>query len=291
MIHESRPSGGFFLSQSTYLCSMNFLNKTILITGGTDGIGRSLVLQYLNLGANVVTCGRDQQKILALEAEAPIGKLSVLNADVSIEKDCERLVNQAVNMFGGIDVLINNAGISMRGLMEEGGQGIIPVIKRVMDINFNGMLYCTTYALPYLIKSKGVIVGISSIAGYRGLPGRSGYSASKFALQGYLESIKTELVEKGVHVMWVSPGFTASNIRNVALNHKGEKQGESPLKESQLMDADTCATIIIDAIAKRKRTVVMTFQGKQTVFMNKFFPSLADKLVRRFFFKDGKLVK
>ena len=291
MIHESRPSGGFFLSQSTYLCSMNFLNKTILITGGTDGIGRSLVLQYLNLGANVVTCGRDQQKILALEAEAPIGKLSVLNADVSIEKDCERLVNQAVNMFGGIDVLINNAGISMRGLMEEGGQGIIPVIKRVMDINFNGVLYCTSYALPNLIKSKGVIVGVSSIAGYRGLPGRSGYSASKFALQGYLESIKTELVEKGVHVMWVSPGFTASNIRNVALNHKGEKQGESPLKESQLMDADTCATIIIDAIAKRKRTLVMTFQGKQTVFMNKFFPSLADKLVRKFFFKDGKLVK
>jgi len=175
--------------------------------------------------------------------------------------------------------------------LEEGGQGIIPVIKRVMDINFNGVLYCTSYALPNLIKSKGVIVGVSSIAGYRGLPGRSGYSASKFALQGYLESIKTELVEKGVHVMWVSPGFTASNIRNVALNHKGEKQGESPLKESQLMDADTCATIIIDAIAKRKRTLVMTFQGKQTVFMNKFFPSLADKLVRKFFFKDGKLVK
>lgn len=270
---------------------MNFLNKTILITGGTDGIGRSLVLEYLNLGANVVTCGRDQQKILALEAEAPIGKLSVLNADVSIEKDCERLVNQAVSMFGGIDVLINNAGISMRGLMEEGGAGIIPVIKRVMDINFNGVLYCTSYALPYLIKSKGVIVGVSSIAGYRGLPGRSGYSASKFALQGYLESIKTELVDKGIHVMWVSPGFTASNIRNVALNHKGEKQGESPLKESQLMDSDTCASIIIDAIAKRKRTVVMTFQGKQTVFLNKFFPSLADKLVRRFYFKNGILIK
>lgn len=270
---------------------MNLNNKTVLITGGTDGIGRSLVLQYLALGANVVTCGRDQQKILALEAEAPMGKLCVLNADVSNEKDCERLVHHAANMFGGIDVLINNAGISMRGLMEEGGVGIIPVIKRVMDINFNGVLYCTSYALPYLIKSKGVIVGVSSIAGYRGLPGRSGYSASKFALQGFLESIKTELVDKGVHVMWVSPGFTASNIRNVALNHKGEKQGESPLKESQLMDADTCAKIIIDAIAKRKRTVVMTFQGKQTVFLNKFFPALADKLVRKFFFRDGVLVK
>jgi short-subunit dehydrogenase len=142
-----------------------------------------------------------------------------------------------------------------------------------------------------LIKSKGVIIGVSSIAGYRGLPGRSGYSASKFALQGWVEAIKTELVEKGVHVMWVSPGFTASNIRNVALNQRGEAQGESPLDEKSLMDADTCAGIIIKAVAERKRNLVMTFQGKQTVFLNKFFPSLADKLVRRFFFKDGVLVK
>jgi NAD(P)-dependent dehydrogenase (short-subunit alcohol dehydrogenase family) len=271
---------------------MNSLQgKTVLITGGTDGIGRSLVLKYLSLGANVVTCGRTQHKIHALEADAPIGKLCVLNLDVAVERDCERLVNHAIQQFGGIDILINNAGISMRGLMEEGGKEIIGVIKRVMDINYFGTVYCTTYALPHLIKSKGIIVGVSSIAGYRGLPGRSGYSASKFALQGWLEAIKTELVSKGVHVMWVSPGFTASNIRNVALNQRGEAQGESPLDEKSLMDADTCAGIIIDAISARKRTVVMTFQGKQTVFLNKFFPSLADKLVRRFFFKEGKLVK
>ncbi|MFN5374880.1 MAG: SDR family NAD(P)-dependent oxidoreductase, partial [Chitinophagaceae bacterium] len=186
---------------------MNSLQgKTVLITGGTDGIGRSLVLQYLSLGANVVTCGRTQHKIHALEAEAPVGKLCVLNIDVAVERDCERLVNHAIQQFGSIDILINNAGISMRGLMEEGGKEIIGVIKRVMDINYFGTVYCTTYALPHLIKSKGVIVGISSIAGYRGLPGRSGYSASKFALQGWLEALKTELIEKGVHVMWVSPG-------------------------------------------------------------------------------------
>ena len=265
--------------------------KTVIITGGTDGIGRSLVLYSLSLGANVVTCGRTQHKIHALEAEAPVGKLCVLNLDVAVERDCERLINHAVQQFGGIDILINNAGISMRGLLEEGGKEMIGVIKRVMDVNYFGSVYCTTYALPYLIKSKGVIVGVSSIAGYRGLPGRSGYSASKFALQGWLESIKTELVSKGVHVMWVSPGFTASNIRNVALNQKGEAQGESPLDEKSLMDADTCACHIIDAIEKRKRNIVMTFQGKQTVFLNKFFPSLADKLVRRFFFNNGKLVK
>lgn len=269
----------------------HFTNKTVLVTGGTDGIGRAMVLQFLELGAHVVTCGRNQQKIVSLEAEAPMGKLCVLNIDVAVEKDCERLVEHAVKVFGGIDVLVNNAGISMRGLVEDGGKGIIPVVKRVMEVNFYGALHCTIFALPHLIRSKGTVVGISSIAGYRGLPGRTGYSASKFALQGWLESLKTEVVEKGVHVMWVSPGFTASNIRNVALNQYGDAQGESPLNENELMDASTCANIIIGAIAKRKRTVVMTFQGKQTVFLNKFFPSLADKLVRKFFFKNGELVK
>ena len=275
-----------------YFCNMNkFFNKNVLITGGTDGIGRALVLGFLRLGANVVTCGRSQEKILSLEADAPIGKLSVLNLDISIEKDCERLVNHVVNHFGGIDILINNAGISMRGLLEDGGAEIIPVIKKVMDVNFYGTVYTTTHALPHLIKTKGVILGVSSIAGYRGLPGRSGYSASKFALQGWLEAIRTELIHKGVHVMWVCPGFTASNIRNVALNNRGEAQGESPLDENKLMDAKTCAEIIIKSIEKRKRTLVMTFQGKETVFLNKFFPGLADKLVHSFFFKKGKLVK
>jgi short-subunit dehydrogenase len=268
-----------------------FFNKNVLITGGTDGIGRALVLGFLRLGANVVTCGRSQEKILSLEADSPIGKLSVLNLDISIEKDCERLVNHVVTHFGGIDILINNAGISMRGLLEDGGAEIIPVIKKVMDVNFYGTVFTTTHALPHLIKSKGVILGVSSIAGYRGLPGRSGYSASKFALQGWLEAIRTELIHKGVHVMWVCPGFTASNIRNVALNNRGEAQGESPLDENKLMDAKTCAEIIIKSIEKRKRTLVMTFQGKETVFLNKFFPGLADKLVHSFFFKKGKLVK
>jgi short-subunit dehydrogenase len=268
-----------------------FNNKTVLITGGTDGIGKELVLQFLELGAKVVTCGRSQQKILALESESPVGNLSVINADVSNEKDCERMVNHAITQCGSIDILINNAGISMRGLLEESGPALIPVIKKVMDINFNGSLYITSYALKYLIQSKGTIVGISSIAGYRGLPGRSGYSASKFALQGWLEALKTELLDKGVHVMWISPGYTKSSIRNEALIKDGENQGESPLDESKLMKTDDCARLIIGAIKDKKRSLVMTFQGKQTVFLNKFFPGLTDKLVHGFFFKKGKLIK
>ena len=140
-------------------------------------------------------------------------------ADVSNENDCRRFIEMTINMFGGIDIIINNAGISMRALLKDAS---VEVIRKVMDINFFGAVYCTKYALNSIIARKGTIVGVSSIAGYRGLPGRSGYSASKFALQGWLEAIKTELVEDGVHVMWVCPGFTTSNIRNAALNKDAE---------------------------------------------------------------------
>jgi short-subunit dehydrogenase len=135
------------------------------------------------------------------------------------------------------------------------------------------------------------VVGVSSIAGYRGLPGRSGYSASKFALNGWLESLKTELYGSGTHVMWVCPGFTSSNIRNAALNKNGDQQGESPMDEGIMMSSEECAGHIIKAIEQRKRTLVLTFTGKRTVFMNKYFPAWADKLVHHFFFKEGKLVK
>ena len=160
-----------------------------------------------------------------------------------------------------------------------------------MDINYFGTVYCTKLALPSIISRKGTIVGVSSIAGYRGLPGRSGYSASKFAVNGWLEAIRTELMDDGVNVMWVCPGFTRSNIRNAALNEKSVSQGESPMNESQLMSAEDCASHIAKAIEKRKRTLVLTFKGKQTVFMNKFFPAWTDKLTKNFFFKNGKLVK
>src|SRR5206468_8488928 len=139
-------------------------------------------------------------------------------------------------------------GISMRSLFKDAE---IDVIRRVMDINFFGAIYCTKYAMSSLIERKGTIVGISSIAGYRGLPGRSGYSASKFALQGWLEAIKTELAGEGVHVMWVCPGFTASNIRNAALNNRGDQQGESPMDENKMMSADECAQHILQAIRNR----------------------------------------
>ena len=202
--------------------------------------------------------------------------------------DCKLFIESTIKQFGHIDILINNAGISMRSLLIDAE---VEVIKKVMEINFFGTMYCTKLALNSIIKRKGTIVGVSSIAGYRGLPGRSGYSASKFALNGWLEAVRTELLEDGVNVMWVCPSFTKSNIRNAALNEKAEAQGESPLDESSLMTAETCATHILHAIEKRKRTLILTARGKQTVWLNKLFPAWADKLTRKFFYKNGKLVK
>ena len=167
----------------------------------------------------------------------------------------------------------------------------LDTIRKVMDINFWGTVYCTKFALPHVLNNNGTIVGVSSIAGFRGLPGRSGYSASKFAVNGWLESLRTELLNSGTNVMWVCPGFTTSNIRNAALNKFGKSQGESPMDEADMMSSSECALHIIKAIEKKKRTLVLTFTGKRTVFLNRFFPSLADKLVNKFFFKNGQLVK
>ena len=262
--------------------------KVVVITGGSDGIGKALVELYLHKGAKVATCARNYQKLYQLQS-AHTGKPLFIHAtDVSKEMDCKGFIDAVIKEFGTIDILINNAGVSMRALVQDVD---LDTIRRVMDINFWGTVYCTKFALDHIIKNKGTIVGVSSIAGYRGLPGRSGYSASKYAVNGWLEALRTELLESGTIVMWVCPGFTSSNIRNAALNSKGESQGESPMDEGAMMSSDECATHIAHAIEKRKRTLVLTFTGKRAVFMNKFFPSLADKLVRKFFFKNNVLVK
>ena len=265
-----------------------FLNKVVAITGGTDGIGKALTDNLIKRGAKVATCGRSQDKLYNLKVQYSKVLVHTVVADVSNEKDCSHFIDSTIQVFGGIDILINNAGISMRALVLDTD---LSTIKKVMDVNFWGTVYCTKFALPSIIKNKGTIVGVSSIAGYRGLPGRSGYSASKFAVNGWLEALRTEVMNEGVNVMWVCPGFTTSNIRNVALNSEAKPHGESPMDENKMMTAEECAIHIIKAIEKRKRTLVLTFTGKRTVFMNKFFPRWADNLVNNYFIKNGKLVK
>jgi dehydrogenase/reductase SDR family member 7B len=253
-------------------------NKVVIITGGSSGIGRACAFAFGKTGCRVVITGRDAAKLNETARELALRNIECLPVvgDVSQEADVKAMVEETVRKYERIDILINNAGISMRALFEDLD---LDVIRKVMDINFWGTVYATKYALPYIVQSKGSVIGISSIAGYRGLPARTGYSASKFAMQGFLEALRTELLPKKVHVLVACPGFTASNIRNTALAANGRTQGESPRDEGKMMTAEAVADRILEATIHRKRDLVMTFQGKFTVFLNKWLPGLADKLV------------
>lgn len=259
-----------------------------MVTGGSDGIGKKLVEDLLRQGAKVATCARNYDKLYSLQLLYPTEPLHILTCDVSSEKDCQRFIESTIKTFGKIDILINNAGISMRALFRE---STFEAIKKVMDINYWGSVYCTKYALESIIENKGSIAGISSLVGYRGIPGRTAYSASKHALQGWLEGLRVEMMEHDVNVLWISPGFTTTGIRSNALDKDGKPIGETPMEEDKLMPVEECVRIILNAIEKRKRSLVLSFEGKRMVILNRLFPRLVDKLVRKYFFKDGKLVK
>jgi short-subunit dehydrogenase len=266
-----------------------FKNKVVAITGGSEGIGKALIEALIPLGAKIATCARNYDKLYTLQLQYSNVMLHIMTCDVSNEQDCKRFIDSTINTFGGIDILVNNAGINVRGFFMDTG---IDTVRKIMDTNFYGAVYCTKFALPSILERKGSIVGISSIAGYRGLPGRSGYSASKFALQGWMEAIRTELLHTGINIMWVAPGYTGSNIRQMApINQPGVLPPTTHTDEEKMMPADECARYIIQAIEKRKRNLVLTLNGKSTVFVNKFFPAWADKLVHKFFIKDGNLIK
>ena len=261
-------------------------NKVVIITGGSSGIGKALAEKFGSEGSKILITGRNKQE-LDITVKELQGKSIVIHgfqADVSKEDDNKAMAEEAVRLFGTIDILINNAGISMRALFSEVD---LDVVKKVMDINFYGVLFATKYCLPEITKNKGSIVGISSIAGYRGLPGRTGYSASKFALNGFLEVLRTELLKTGVHVLTACPGFTASNIRKRSLTKDGSQQGESPRAEEKMMTSEKCAHHIYHAVVSRKRSLVLTAQGKLVVWLNKWWSSLADKLVYNVMAKES----
>jgi len=270
-----------------YTCkNMNDMKfKVVVITGASSGIGRALALEFAARGSKIVIAARSENRLKEVKEEILKAGAEVIHVktDVSNEVDCKFLIQKAVDTFGGIDIMINNAGISMRALFVDTD---LDVIRKLMDINFWGTVYCTKYAMPHLLESKGSLVGVSSIAGYKGLPGRTGYSASKFAMHGFLETLRIENLMKGLHVLIACPGFTASNIRNTALNEKGKVQGESPRDEDKMMSAEDVASHIANAVVKRKDRLTLTSQGKLTVLLNKLFPKFLDKQVYKHMAKE-----
>ncbi len=257
---------------------MNFNGKIAIVTGASEGIGKAIALEFAIRGAKVVLASRNINKLEQVKAriENNGGTAISVQTDVSIEKDCENLINKTVSTFGKIDILVNNAGISMRANFNELKTD---VIRKVMDINFFGTVYCTKYALPYILKEKGYIVGISSISGITPLPGRTGYCASKFAMSGFLKTLQLEHKKDGLNVLIVYPGFTNSEIRKNALTKDGTPQEKSPRTEEKMMSSEKLAEIIANGIEKNKTQIITTLQGKITVFFYRLFPRLVDRLI------------
>ncbi len=256
---------------------MDFKNKTVVITGASSGIGLAMAREFAAAGANVVLGARSEDKLSVIVDQIRIkgGSAVYETADVTSEEDCRRLMERAVSAYGGIDILICNAGVSMRALFDDVK---LDVLHRLMNVNFWGTVNCCKYALPYLQRSRGSIVGISSVAGLHGLPGRTGYSASKYAMTGFLETLRIENLKKGLHVMVACPGFTASNVRFAALTADGSSQGETPRNEEKMMTPEQVAHIVMRGIRRRKRLCLMEYEGRLTHFIKKFAPSLLDRL-------------
>ena len=249
--------------------------KVVIITGASSGIGLACAREFSRHGFKVVLAARSIEKLQVIKEEMLSFNSDILaiRVDVSIEEDCKLLINETIKHFGSIDILINNAGISMRALFKDLD---LKVLHSLMNTNFWGTVYCTKYALPYILERKGSIVGVSSIAGYMGLPGRTGYSASKFAMHGFLETIRVEHLKQNLHVMIVAPGFTSSNIRKSALAADGNIQGETPRDEDKMMSAEKVATYIYKGIMRRKRHIILTIKGKLGVFLKRIVPSMID---------------
>jgi short-subunit dehydrogenase len=252
-----------------------FKDKVVIVTGASSGMGEAIAREFALNGSRVILAARTELKLseIAKEINDSGGEAIFVRTDVSIEADCKQLIQKSIEKYGRIDILVNNAGLSMRAAFLDVD---IKVLHRLMNVNFWGTVYCTKYALPYLLESKGSLIGISSVAGFHGLPGRTGYSASKFAIHGFLETIRIENLKKGLHVMIIAPGFTSTEIRKHALTATGQEQGESPRDEQALMSPGYVAKWVLKGIRKKKRNKLLTWDGRFTALFQRIIPEVVD---------------
>ena len=264
--------------EKTIKGNLRFKNKVVVITGASSGIGKACANEFTEQGAKVVLASRRENELIKVgnELKKQGGDVLVVKTDVRKIKDCKNLIDKTIENYNKVDVLINNAGISMRASFEDLD---LSVIKDLMDTNFYGTVYCTKFAMPYLIKQKGTVIGISSITGLTPLPGRTGYAASKHAMDGFLNTLRLENIKKGLHVLIVHPGFTNSNIRKLALNKNGKPQKETPRDEGKMMSAKRVAQIIAHATIKKEKDLILTREGKLVVWLHKNFPAITDRII------------
>jgi NAD(P)-dependent dehydrogenase (short-subunit alcohol dehydrogenase family) len=261
---------------------MRFRDRNIVITGASSGIGAGLATALCAEGARVTLAARSREALdeVAAACRARGGEALVVPTDVTDPEQCRRLVDEAVRAFGGVDVLVNNAGLSMWARVDEVTD--LSVFERVMKVNYLGAVYCTHHALPHVRRSRGLLVAISSLTGKTGVPTRAGYAATKHAMQGFFDSLRVELRHTGVDVTVISPGFVGTDVRAHALGGDGRPLGASPRDEARgTMSVAQCVSICVEAIASRRREVVMTAQARLGMFLKLVAPSVVDAMAAR----------
>ncbi len=257
--------------------------KIIVITGASDGIGAEIARQLAaadKAQIGLVLAARNVDALNAVAAQCSMfgAQTLVVKTDVGVQADCRALVDHTVQKFGRIDGLINNAGISAQALFEDVKAQDLGWYEDVMRVNLWGSVWCTHAALAHLKTAKGSIVAVSSLAGLIGVPGRTAYSASKFAMTGFFEALRAELKGAGVSVTTAYPGVVATKTRHRGLNAAGVAAGSSGLKEDDAMSVETCAGLIITGMQHRQREVVMTGKGKLGRFLKLIAPGMIEKM-------------
>ncbi len=255
-----------------------YAGKVVVVTGASQGIGKALSLELAAQGARLALAARDEAALEAGAAEcrARGAEALVVRTDVSDEASCRALVERAVRHLGGIDVLVNNAGMGMLARFEDVTD--LSLYERLMRVNYLGSVYPTFYALPHLKRSRGQIVAVSSLAGLSGIPMRTAYAATKHAQIGFFDSLRVELRGTGVDVTVVCPYWVRSEIRRRAAGPDGRTVGASPVREDEVMTAEECARLVVTAMARRQRMLVMTLKGRLGRWVKLVAPALVDRM-------------
>jgi short-subunit dehydrogenase len=257
----------------------------ILITGASQGIGRALALEAARQGAKVMAAARSEELLaeLARDAQAAGHPLFTVRADVTEPAERQKMADECVGQMGGLDVLINNAGIGATGHFADANA---ERLRKIFEVNFFGLTETTRVCLPLLKKgNKPAILNVSSIAGRRGIPARSDYSASKFAVQGFSEALRAELAKDGVDVLLVNPGLTQTNFSKNMIEQKAKVK----MDHLRGMTSEEVARLTLKALAGGRNEVTFTWKGWLLVLVSRFFPWLVDRITRkkvRELFKD-----
>lgn len=255
-----------------------FTDKVIIITGASEGIGRALCLELATQKPKLVLAARNEERLSGLKNELAAKGVTalVVPTDVGDEGACKRLIERTVEEFGGVDVLVNNAGFTMWTNFEDIRD--TSIFERIMRVNYLGSVWCAYYALPYLKKSQGRVVCVSSLAGFSPAPTHTAYAGSKHAMFGFFDTLRAELSGTGVTVTMVAPDFILTKIHKRALDRDGKPLGESPVPESKYASAQKCAAMMVRAMERRQRLLITSSRARLARWLKLIVPGLVDKV-------------